>query len=80
MRTYNRVYQNGVIGRSGEEIVEDFLCHQRGSYSSAVGIEEKINRLAFLIGRVADHAGINLLEIIEPCELSGTYERCTDSE
>jgi len=80
MRTYDRIYKDGRIGQSGSDIVEDYINHQRGFYSAPPGIEQKLERLVFLIGQIADHANVNLLEIMDASHLSGRYEVHTDKD
>ena len=52
------------FNRTGDDVVKDYLDHSL-PYYSAPGIEEKIERLATLVGLISDKLGINLLEIIE---------------
>jgi hypothetical protein len=55
--------------KTGADLVRDFAI-KGVEPASTVHI---LNRLIDLIGRLADESNINLLSVIRPAELTGTY-------
>lgn len=50
----------------GSRVVQQFVSQQRGCHNDHIRIDQETDRLAYVIGRIADLVGINLLDIIEP--------------
>lgn len=63
---------------SAEDIVSDFVHYAQG-WETVPGVEKQIARLADLVGRIADAAGLDLTTIISRGELTRIYS-VDDSE
>lgn len=56
-----------------EAVITDYLTHEN-FHSRKPGIEDKLERLVALVGKITDHHKINLLELVDSrYALENTY-------
>jgi hypothetical protein len=76
---YKITYGDLQLGRGGEEVVRDYVTHS-DFHQPAPGIEQRLDRLVLLVGRLSDKLGVNLLEVIDKYDLQETYTHVRDEQ